>query len=506
VLGTEEEVTVEYVVNRVSTPEAPKPAGSYPVKATAGGVTKTGTLVIARAPLIVQVQDQRKLVGEANPNLNGTFTLSGFMPGDSELNSLLPRPITATTKAKDNSPPGLYPITSSGGGALNYTLIHRPGTLVVEGYVGNFEALLRDPDTDLPVGLLKLTVPSTSQSLTASLALADEARPLALAGAIELNRTTRVASARLSRAVNATTTYRVDLTLSLFGELAVEVRRNDTLLALAEDGARLRDAVKGETVPQEGAYTLVLEPAADDAAPTAPGWATVRVDAAGTLALAGRLGDGMSFTASLPEDVSDDYRLFLQPYKRAAAYMGGAWHWSEHPEVVGAWQVRDAELVWEKGAGDKDPGYRAGFGPLAVALEMDAWQQASKTITLAQLLGTGELTVSHDPTGSPSEILLANRVAVDLTGALRVLAPVTNPPNVRKWTAKVNPATGAYTGSFELFDLSQKRKVNFSGVLKQAADAEADGLQGRGLFLLPPLKGAVSTETTTGRMEFGKPD
>jgi hypothetical protein len=27
----------------------------------------------------------------------------------------------------------------------------------------------------------------------------------------------------------------------------------------------------------------------------------------------------------------------------------------------------------------KDPGYRGGFGPLPVTLEMDAWQPASKT-------------------------------------------------------------------------------------------------------------------------------
>ncbi len=58
------------------------------------------------------------------------------------------------------------------------------------------------------------------------------------------------------------------------------------------------------------------------------------------------------------------------------------------------------------------------------------------------------------------------------------------------------------TCSFELFDLSQKLNVDFRGVLRQPADAEADGLQGRGHHLLPPLKGAISTETTTGRMEF----
>jgi hypothetical protein len=133
---------------------------------------------------------------------------------------------------------------------------------------------------------------------------------------------------------------------------------------------------------------------------------------------------------------------------------------------------------------------------------MDRWQPTSKMSPLAQLLGAGELSVSHDPTGSPSEAQLASRVAVDPTGVLRVLAPVTNPVNLRKWTAKVNLATGSYSGSFELLDVTLKRKVSFSGVLRQAADAEAEGLQGRGHYLLPPLKGALNPETRTGRMEF----
>jgi formylglycine-generating enzyme required for sulfatase activity len=507
VLGTEEEAAVTYLINKEASDQPPTNAGSYPVTVTAGPVTKKGTLVIARAPLIVQVTDQRKLVGEANPDVSTAFTISGFVLGDNELNSLLPRPITVTTKAKDTSPPGLYAITSSGGGALNYTLIHRAGTLVVEGHVGSFEALLRDPDTGLPAGLLKLTVPSTGLSLTANLALAGEAKPIALAGPLALDPETRVASAQVSRIINKTDTYQMALTLSLFGELTVEVRKNDLLIAQANDGTRLRDAVKGLAVPQSGAYTAVLEPGDEDnAAPPAPGWATAKLDAAGRLALAGRLGDGTAFTASLPVGVSDGYRFFVQPYKRAGAHLGGAWSLTEHPEVEAAWQARGVDLTWVKGPNEKDPGYRAGFGPLTVALEMDAWQPASKIAPLAQLLGVDQLNVSYDSTGSPSEAQLASRVAVDASGALRVLAPVTNPLNVRKWTAKVNPATGAYSGSFELFDLSQKRKVNFTGVLRQAVDAEGDGLQGRGLYILPPLKGAVSTETTTARMEFRRPD
>jgi hypothetical protein len=160
------------------------------------------------------------------------------------------------------------------------------------------------------------------------------------------------------------------------------------------------------------------------------------------------------------------------------------------------------DLTWVKSPNEKDLGYRAGFGPLNVALQMDAWQPASKTVPLTQLLGVDQLAVSLDPTSSPSEAQLPTLVALDRSNNLLVLAPVTNPVNLRKWKAKVNRLTGAYSGSFELLDLSQKRTVSFTGVLRQAADAEDDGLQGRGLFILPPLKGAVTTETTTGRMEF----
>ena len=482
--------------------QAPNAVGSYAVTAVAGTVTRKGTLVITRAPLIVQAKDQSKHLGEPNPELEVTF--SGFVGGETQASVLL-RPITVTTTAKDSSRPGIYPITSGGGSAANYTLIHRPGKLVVEGFVGSFEALLRDPNTTLPTGLLKVTVPAASRSASAKLMLGIESAPLSLAGPLALDAETRVASGQFSRVVRRTDTYTLNLTVNVFGELAAEVRRNGVLIASATDGIRLREKIQAETVPQAGAYTgeMELGQSAGPNDPSAPGWTTARVDASGTMAMTGRLGDGTAFTASLPADLRGGYRFFGQPYRpaRAGAHVGGLWALEPHPTTPGRWKLDVAELTWVKAARDLDPTYRAGFGPLTLALSMSPWQPPSKTVTLTQLLGVEQLTVEYAPTGSPSETSLPNQVSLNSNNTLQVLAPVTTPPNIRRWTARVNPTTGAFTGSFQLLDLTQSRTVGFSGVLRQSSNVLL-GQQGAGHYLLPPLKGAANQESRTGDILF----
>jgi hypothetical protein len=69
----------------------------------------------------------------------------------------------------------------------------------------------------------------------------------------------------------------------------------------------------------------------------------------------------------------------------------------------------------------------------------------------------------------------------------------------------ITPTTGAYTGSFELLDLMEVRKVNFSGVLRQTPTL-ADDLIGAGHYMLPALKTATSTEQTSGAMLFWRPE
>lgn len=145
--------------------------------------------------------------------------------------------------------------------------------------------------------------------------LGSEPGALSLAGPLTPNAASRVASGQFSRTLRGTDAYEVSLTISVFGELTAEVRRNAVLIAQSDDGIRLRDRTKGETVPQAGSYSgaIKLAQTAGPNGPFAPGWTTANVDAGGTLSLTGRLGDATAFTASLPVDVRGGYRLFAQP-------------------------------------------------------------------------------------------------------------------------------------------------------------------------------------------------
>ena len=49
--------------------------------------------------------------------------------------------------------------------------------------------------------------------------------------------------------------------------------------------------------------------------------------------------------------------------------------------------------------------------------------------------------------------------------------------------------------------MMQRQTVNFSGVLRQDSDVQLRQ-QGRGHFVLPPLKGAVIQENRTGDIGF----
>jgi hypothetical protein len=107
----------------------PVNAGSYAVSAVvdSGGYvgSTTGTLVIAKAPLVVAAGDFTREFGTANPVF--TVTFSGFVAGEDA--SVLQGTLTFATAAGPSSPVGEYSVTPSGVSSSNYSISFVPGTL-----------------------------------------------------------------------------------------------------------------------------------------------------------------------------------------------------------------------------------------------------------------------------------------------------------------------------------------------------------------------------------------
>jgi hypothetical protein len=267
----------------------------------------------------------------------------------------------------------------------------------------------------------------------------------------------------------------------------------------------------GQKSVQEGSYTAILEPAlpVGQGAPVGAGWATAKVDATGKMTLTGKLADGTTFTAGVAADVAEKpgYRLFVQPYAtlRKDSFVGGSFTLVPHPRLAGKSYVAGSNLTWVKAGQSKDLGYRSGFGPVTSTLRIDPWQAPTTTNRLSarlELSVDGRWQVEHSQTGSLSHAVLPTLAAVSATNVVSVLAP---PANTRKWKMTITPTTGAYSGSFELQELTESRTVNFSGVLRQTPTL-SDNLIGAGHYLLPALKTAQSNEQTSGAVFFWRPE
>ncbi len=115
--------------NAIST----SPVGTYSIVPSGGKDTdyafkySNGTLTVTKAALKVAADNKSRLAGQSNPPL--TLTYSGFI--GSEGPSVLDTPPSASTTATPQSPPGVYPITASGGKDANYDFTYSPGKLTV---------------------------------------------------------------------------------------------------------------------------------------------------------------------------------------------------------------------------------------------------------------------------------------------------------------------------------------------------------------------------------------
>lgn len=550
---------ITYSIGGVDGSVAPTNAGSYPVKAVDGAVTKSGTLVIAKAILTVTPDDQRKFVGQPTPAL--TFDIAGFKGMDTS--AVVIKTPMLTTAATANSVGGVYPITASAAAAVNYSFDYQQGSLLVETFAGTYEALLVD-GTPLPVAKLSITVPSNSKTFTAKLSTGTDTSAVSFTGSLTPNSGVEsiTGTATTNILVNKMNiSCVIDFTLPFGGDVIAGATRDSVPLGSANDGRKLLILPPGKTVNYAGAHTAVLEPAtpAGQAVPGGAGWATATISKSGVMTLTGKLGDGTAFTSALsPDDQATPvYRLFVQPYVtartdlapartfplspieqikprnrpivqpaltvRTDSYLAGAFSLAVHPNptsdisLITRRYVEQAGLTWKKTGRATDASYRVGFGPVNTVLMLGPWlppvaakdatatANAISAITLANRLGLigpdFKFGVHHSPSGSAAHANLPNTLFLNPFNHWSLTSELYN-----QWrTHSFNPTTGTFTGSFVLSDevigKTVRRPVTFSGVLRQPA-LSSDVLIGDGHYILPPLTG---TERTTGEIMFTRP-
>jgi hypothetical protein len=509
------DVTYKVGLNYVSTP--PINVGSYPVKAVSGAITKTGVLIITKAPLFVTPDDQRKFAGQSNPVLG--FSYSGFLGSDNAANSVSKSPAITTT-ATAASVGGLYPITASGGISANYLFVYMKGTMKIETFAASYEALLVDVGTQRPTGKLELTVAASSKTFTAKLTTPTEMAAVSLSGILMTNATNETATGTAS-VKRGLSTYLVNVTLPLKGNFTAEAKLNDVTLGTAADGRKLLSLTTGQTLSYIGAHSALLAPATAGAGvPAGAGWAVATIDAKGLLKLTGKLADGTGLTASLAADVSSNpgYRLFLQPYTptRTGTFIAGGFALKPHPDLAGRRIVAfedAADLTWVKAPRLLDTSYRAGFSPVSTRFTLDPWLPPTPAngivpaIPLEHRLGlsgpANRFTSRYSAIITSSFFDLPTTLALNaMVYGVSVIAPLTAPMNTTKWKVTVTPTTGAFVGSFELTDAGKKRLVPFTGMMRQPPSTDPSGLIGDGHFLLPSLYVAPNNELLSGEIGF----
>lgn len=529
--------------------------GTYTVEAQiddpAGPVVTTyAHFTIRPAPLVVRPVPAVRLPGQTNPAFVLTYTHPTLGPISAP--GLTKAPV-ATSTAKKSSPPGTYPITVTGGTAYGYNFIYEPGELIVLGaFSGTYEALLHDPIFEETNGKLVLTIPTSGTKITGR--VDDEFNSTPITGSIIATSTPLGIQGSARFKENRFLKFTIDETQGLTAAI-IDHDADDPADALSKQAihpARLAIFSIKSPSPWKGSYTLALPVLSDNSLieetyPHGTGHASATIDAKGVLKLTGKLADGVKLTASASTDANGTYRVFARPYgKHIFSPFVGPLRLQPHPDAdrAGLYHIPvdgDSRLYWSKGfpitKSSAEP-YRDGFGPIELSVALDPWlppvkaKAATKTtpavpaITLADRLGLVTDTTSAtaafglDYLPPPPAALTETQIdglpaALALTSAGK---PVLPSPNPAKFALTVNPATGAFSGSFVLTDTIpaptpqnseatklHPRKVSFSGILRQPPSGETDAPLGQGFFLLPALPEAASPEQLSGEIRLLAP-
>ncbi|HEY8932127.1 MAG TPA: hypothetical protein VIM44_02310, partial [Rariglobus sp.] len=254
--------------------------------------------------------------------------------------------------------------------------------------------------------------------------------------------------------------------------------------------------------------------------PAGIGYASVKIATNGLMSLTGKTADGTPFTASLASSYGSDYatygtgylatyRAYIKPYKTPNAFLGG-WVYmvprgdsTTNSPVYHAYPTSSSDFYWAKPANTADKNYRDGFGPVGLTISVEPWKS---TVSLANTFPLSISEAGLDNSGeNPDQLPTA--LALSSTYGATVAAP-SNLANPSGWSVKINPATGVFTGSFNVRRTVNGQtatlKVPVEGVVQQLLNPASDAPIAQGFFLLPPNSDSGPTPIS-GRVELVKP-
>ncbi len=226
---------------------------------------------------------------------------------------------------------------------------------------GIYDALVRDPVSDDPVGRMQVTV-TDKASFTGTLAHED-GKTYALKGVLALAENGYAGTATL-------TIKRKTPLLPLSGALELDARERSLAFALRQ-GEALVGAAAGEPraassapVPWSGAYMLTLVPQ-PTGLPDQPSATAVLKSAiaakGGAMKITGLLADATKVTASVPSSASADYAVWIALYS-AKGRLGGDLRLVEATSgVYRADSASGGEFVWFRPVDPKSKVYPGGI-------------------------------------------------------------------------------------------------------------------------------------------------
>ncbi len=370
--------------------------------------------------------------------------------------------------------------------------------------IGGFEGLLED-GSGLPAGKVALTV-TTTGAFTGSLTTAD-AKAYSLKGKLALNGDYSAGTAALTVSRGAgLAAYALGVSISSGSVLTATI----TGVGTTTEGVKLVAYAKGQTSPWAASYTFTLGEPVNLGGTTAPegdGYATAKISTAGALSVTGKLADGTALTGTLSAGADGSYRCYLKPYKTAGNYLAGWLPLTARNDEAGRYQIASSDFYWKKPAASSDKLYPAGFGPMALTVNMQKWVAPASGVTLGSRLGVGAgggtLALAIDGAGlsnaGANTYTLPTLLNLSSAGAFSA-ANVTNPTAL---SLTVKTADGSFTGSFTLKDGSVTRKTTVQGVLLQLPTPASSAVIGRGYFLLAPT--VKTNPTLSGTLEIAVP-